>query len=155
MDTALSEVLVFKLFRAETTTGTVTTPTVVIALDIIKHRHPHDFPADKVFAHGCIVPGESGRSSPQRQYHSRCLCLLRQLAFKAGNFSRLFALALRGGCLTLLLAAPGIELRLVKVEFTSGGGHTDAFSKFKGFLTKFRRVLLLSCELPLVESLLT
>ena len=49
MDTTLSEVLVFKLFRTETATGTVTTPPIVITLDIIKHRHPHDFPADKAF----------------------------------------------------------------------------------------------------------
>lgn len=41
--------MVFKLFRAETATGTVTTPAIVITLDIIKHRHPHDFPADKAF----------------------------------------------------------------------------------------------------------
>lgn len=44
---ALSEVLFFKLFRAETATGAVTTPTIVIALDIIKHRRPHYFPAGK------------------------------------------------------------------------------------------------------------
>lgn len=49
MDTALSEVLVFKLFRAETATGTVTTPAIVITLHIIEHRRPHDFPADKAF----------------------------------------------------------------------------------------------------------
>ena len=49
MGTALSEVFVFKLFRAETATGTVTPPSIVITLDIIKHRHPHDFPADKAF----------------------------------------------------------------------------------------------------------
>lgn len=49
MDTALSEVLVFKLFRTETATGTVTAPAIVIALDIIKHHRPHDFPADKAF----------------------------------------------------------------------------------------------------------
>ena len=33
MDTALSEVFVFKLFRAETATGTVTTPPIVITLN--------------------------------------------------------------------------------------------------------------------------
>lgn len=49
MDTALSEVLVFKLFRADTATGTVSAPPIVIALDIIKHRRSHDFPADKAF----------------------------------------------------------------------------------------------------------
>lgn len=49
MDTTLSEVLVFKLFRAESTTGTVATPPIVITLNIIKHRRPHDFPADKAF----------------------------------------------------------------------------------------------------------
>lgn len=46
----LSEVLVFKLFRTDTPTGTVTTPLVVIALDIIKHCCPHYFPADKVLS---------------------------------------------------------------------------------------------------------
>lgn len=49
MDLALSEVLVFKLFRIESTTGTVTAPPIVITLDIIKHCCPHYFPADKVF----------------------------------------------------------------------------------------------------------
>ena len=49
MDTALREVLVFKLFRTETATGTVTTPAIVIALDIIKYRRPHDLPTDKAF----------------------------------------------------------------------------------------------------------
>lgn len=49
MDTVLSEVLVFKLFRAETTTGTVAPPAIVITLDIIKHRRPHYFSADKAF----------------------------------------------------------------------------------------------------------
>lgn len=48
MDTALSEVLVFKLFRAESATGTVATPAIVIALDIIKHRCSRYFPAGKV-----------------------------------------------------------------------------------------------------------
>ena len=50
MDTALSEVLVFKLFWAETATGTVTTPPIVIALDIIKYRRPHYFSTDKAFS---------------------------------------------------------------------------------------------------------
>jgi hypothetical protein len=50
MDTWLSEVQVFKLFRAKTTTGTVATPTIVIALDIIKHGCSHYFPAGKVLA---------------------------------------------------------------------------------------------------------
>ena len=50
MDTTLSEVLVFKLFRTETATGTVTTPPIVITLDIIKHCYPHYFPADKVLS---------------------------------------------------------------------------------------------------------
>lgn len=50
MDTTLSEVLVFKLLRTETATGTVTTPPVVIALDIIKHCCPHYFPAGKVLS---------------------------------------------------------------------------------------------------------
>lgn len=50
MDTALSEVLVFKLFWTETATGTVTTPPVVIALNIIKHCCPHYFPAGKLLS---------------------------------------------------------------------------------------------------------
>ncbi|GAB0822739.1 hypothetical protein ECZC05_50550 [Escherichia coli] len=50
MDTALSEVLVFKLFRTETTTPTVPSPAIVIVFDIIKHCCPHYFPADKVFS---------------------------------------------------------------------------------------------------------
>ncbi len=50
MDTSLSEVLVFKLFRTETTTPTVPSPAIVITFDIIKHRCPHYFPADKVFS---------------------------------------------------------------------------------------------------------
>ena len=41
--------MVFKLFRAETATGTVTTPAIVITLDIIKHRCPHYFLAAKAF----------------------------------------------------------------------------------------------------------
>lgn len=52
MDTALSEVLVFKLFRAEPTTGTVVTPAIVIALDIIKHHRSHYFPVGKVLTVG-------------------------------------------------------------------------------------------------------
>lgn len=44
---ALSKVLVFKLFRAEAATGTVTTPAIVITLDIIKHLCPHYFQAAK------------------------------------------------------------------------------------------------------------
>ena len=50
MDTALSEVLVFKLFRSETATLTVPSPAIVITFDIIKHCYPHYFPADKVFS---------------------------------------------------------------------------------------------------------
>ena len=50
MDTALSEAFVFKLFGAETAIGTVTPPPIVITLDIIKHRRPHYFPADKVLS---------------------------------------------------------------------------------------------------------
>ena len=49
MDTALSEILVFKLFRAESATGAVTSPAIVITLDIIKHLRPYYFPADKAF----------------------------------------------------------------------------------------------------------
>ncbi|KUV50284.1 hypothetical protein AWE92_27390 [Escherichia coli] len=36
MDAALSEILIFKLFRTETATPTVPSPAIVIALDIIK-----------------------------------------------------------------------------------------------------------------------
>ena len=50
MDTFLSEVMVFKLFRTETATPTVPSPAIVIALDIIKHRCLHYFPTDKVFS---------------------------------------------------------------------------------------------------------
>ena len=50
MDTGLSEVLVFKLFRTETATPTVPSPPIVITFDIIKHRCPHYFPADIVFS---------------------------------------------------------------------------------------------------------
>ncbi|EFE23605.1 hypothetical protein EDWATA_01362 [Edwardsiella tarda ATCC 23685] len=50
MDTALSEVFFFKLFRAEIATGTVATPPIVITLDIIKHRRQHNLPADKEFS---------------------------------------------------------------------------------------------------------
>lgn len=47
MDTVLSELLIFKLFRAKSATGTVTTPPIVIALDIIEHHRSHHFPTDK------------------------------------------------------------------------------------------------------------
>ena len=50
MDTGLSEVMVFKLFRSETATPTVPSPAFVIALDIIKHRCPYYCPADKMFS---------------------------------------------------------------------------------------------------------
>lgn len=47
MYTALSDILVFKLFRAEAATSAVTTSAIVITLDIIKHRCPHYFPIYK------------------------------------------------------------------------------------------------------------
>ncbi|RWR02642.1 membrane protein [[Pantoea] beijingensis] len=50
MDTVLSEVLVFKLFRAETTAGAVASPAIVITLYIIKYRRSHYFPAGKTFS---------------------------------------------------------------------------------------------------------
>ena len=50
MDTALSEVLDFKLFRTDTATGTVASPPIVITLDIIKHCVSHYFPAGKVLS---------------------------------------------------------------------------------------------------------
>ena len=45
----ISEYLQCKTVRAETATGTVTTPAIVISLDIIKHRFPHYIPAAKAF----------------------------------------------------------------------------------------------------------
>ena len=50
VDTALSEILVFKLFRAEPDTGAVSSPAIVATLDIIKHCRPHDFPAGKALS---------------------------------------------------------------------------------------------------------
>ena len=50
MDAVLSEILIFKLFRTEAATPTVPPPPIVITFDIIKHRCPHYFPADKVFS---------------------------------------------------------------------------------------------------------
>jgi len=41
VDTVLSEILVFKLFRTKTATGTMATPPIVVALDIINHRRSH------------------------------------------------------------------------------------------------------------------
>ena len=52
MGKALNEVLIFKLFRAETITGTVTSPPIAVILDIIKPRHPHYFPAGKTLSVG-------------------------------------------------------------------------------------------------------
>lgn len=40
----------FKPVPAETATVSVATPAMVLALDIIKHRRPQYFPADKAFA---------------------------------------------------------------------------------------------------------
>lgn len=48
MDTALSEVLVLKLFGAEIATGNVASPPIVVILDIIKHHLSHHLPAGKV-----------------------------------------------------------------------------------------------------------
>lgn len=50
MDTSLREGLVFELFRAEAAAGTMTTPEIVITLDIITHRCPHYFTAGKPFS---------------------------------------------------------------------------------------------------------
>ena len=56
MDT-LSEIMFFKLFKAETATGTVTTPAIVITLDIIKHHCQHYFPtAIRLFIGDNSVP---------------------------------------------------------------------------------------------------
>jgi len=49
VDTALSEVLIFKMFRAETAAGTVAAPAIVITLYIIKHCASHYFTAGEVF----------------------------------------------------------------------------------------------------------
>ena len=46
VDTLLSEVLFFKLLRAETATRTVTTPTIVIALNVIKYHGTHIITTD-------------------------------------------------------------------------------------------------------------
>ncbi|GJK88775.1 hypothetical protein TUM17567_50700 [Citrobacter amalonaticus] len=46
MDTRLSEILIFKLFRAEADTGTVTTPAIVIALNVIKYHRTHIIATD-------------------------------------------------------------------------------------------------------------
>lgn len=50
MDAVLSEIQVFKLRRAETAARTVATPMIVITLNIIKHRHPNYFPANKALS---------------------------------------------------------------------------------------------------------
>lgn len=50
VDTTLSEVYVFKLFRTETATGTVTSPAIIITLDIFKYCRPHYFPVGKALA---------------------------------------------------------------------------------------------------------
>lgn len=49
MDTVLNEGYVFKLFWTEAATGTVTTPPIVIAFDVIKYCCPHHIPVDKAF----------------------------------------------------------------------------------------------------------
>ena len=41
MDTHLREILLFKLFRAEAAAGTVATPTIVIAFNVIKYNCTH------------------------------------------------------------------------------------------------------------------
>ncbi|MBP2200367.1 hypothetical protein JOJ88_005908 [Pantoea cypripedii] len=48
--TTLSEVLVFKLFRAESATRTVPTPSAVITLDIIEYCRPHHLLAQRALA---------------------------------------------------------------------------------------------------------
>ena len=47
MDAVLSEILIFKLFRAEAATGTVTTPAIVIALNVIKYHRTHIIATDQ------------------------------------------------------------------------------------------------------------
>lgn len=50
METALTEVLVFKLFRAETAIGTMAVSAIVITLDIIKHGCVHYFLVGRVIS---------------------------------------------------------------------------------------------------------
>jgi len=55
---------------------------------------------------------------------------------------RLSGILTRGRCLMLLFSAPGINLGLVKAEFTGGSGNADACDQLKSFFTNFRRMLL-------------
>ncbi len=66
MDTGLSEVLVFKLFRTEAATPTVPPPPIVITFDIIKHRW-RAIPA---------VCSEYGADTLPDRYRSDGRCLL-------------------------------------------------------------------------------
>ena len=50
MNTTLSEFLVFALFQTDTATGTVTSPAIVITLDIIRYCRSHYFPAGKALS---------------------------------------------------------------------------------------------------------
>lgn len=50
MDTTLSDILVFKFFRAETITGTLMPPSIVVTFNIVKHRCAHYNPANKSFS---------------------------------------------------------------------------------------------------------
>lgn len=65
METALSKVPVFKLFRAKSNTDTVVMPEIVIALDIINPPFPL-FPGWQRARRGYIPSLASGRNFPLR-----------------------------------------------------------------------------------------
>ncbi|EOS94368.1 hypothetical protein SY86_16725 [Erwinia tracheiphila] len=69
------------------------------------------------------------------------LSLPRELAFKAGDLGRLFALAFRSRCLILLFAAPVVEPGFIQAELAGSSSDTDAFSQHQCFITKFGQVL--------------
>lgn len=83
MDTRLSEVPVFELFRAETAAGTMTSPAIVIAFNIIKHRDPHYFttgkalPVDTLYFH--------------RVEEAFCACIVLTAAFCAHAATQIMA----------------------------------------------------------------
>lgn len=57
VDTALSGVLVFKLFRTKISTGILASPAIVITSDIIvEYRDPHYFAAGKVLSVEAFYP---------------------------------------------------------------------------------------------------
>lgn len=70
MYTALSEVLVFKLFRAGTITRAMATPAIVITLDITKTPSSALFPSGQSVLRGYIPLSANERSFPYRHYHN-------------------------------------------------------------------------------------